>query len=132
MATYFGNDGSVTLGPTGVKFQITQWQATVEVDVAVAPRAFGEIWEEAKLTGGRVTGSLTGKLSSELVLDLPPISGDWDGWEGTITLTMASGKTISGPGLISSVSPSLSRDGAGEISANFRSTGAWTGVSAGS
>lgn len=128
MGTYFGNDGSVTIGATGVAFKVTAWQASVEVDAAVAPAAFGEDWEEAALTTGRVTGSLTGKLGSDTVLDLPADGEGWGDFAGTLTLTMATGKTISGPALITVVSPGLARNGAGEITVNFRSSGAWTGI----
>lgn len=132
MATYFGNDGSVTIGATGVSFNVTQWQASVEIDAAVAPAAFGEDWEEAELTSGRVTGSLTGKLGSDTVLDLPADGSTWSSFKGELTLTMSTGKSLSGTALFTVVAPTLARAGYGEISVNFRSAGPWTGISNGS
>ena len=93
MATYFGNDGSVTIGATGVSFNVTQWQASVEIDAAVAPAAFGEDWEEAELTSGRVTGSLTGKLGSDTVLE-PADETTWSSFKGELALTMSTGKSF--------------------------------------
>lgn len=122
-----GFTGSVTLG-TGLKIgiDVTGFSAAIEIDQVEIPPAFGSKWKKTVPGAGKVTGTLRGNLvwddTGTMPFDPDNVGTggvNWTNFIGTVTLTSATGCTITGTMFFHNVSIDRGNGQLGTIQAQF-------------
>jgi hypothetical protein len=118
MADITGNTGSITL-PTDIKGTVLEFSAEVTVAEIEIPPGFSELWTGADGGAMRVRGTVRAKMpDTAKFMDMSAMAK----FKGTVTLTYASTRTISGAALFTNIRWGLSRGGFCEMTANFVNT----------
>lgn len=126
-----GYGGSFSAG-SGWNMSISEWSATIDVDVIDIPASFGELFHHARLGAARVTGSVKAKGQADAPNTDPfPLrtattsTTPWDtqGFESTAVLTADTGCTYTGTFIFHNVQLRRDHNGYLEITAQFRNKG---------
>ena len=124
MAYAIGSDGSVTL-PSGYNAQLNTWSATISRTTSVVT-GFGDTGHQRRASGVvDITGSAGGvpEYNASSTAFAPTDSGPpkvlADAAGGDITLTVASGCTLTFGAVFSSYAFSVTNDGDSTITFNF-------------
>ena len=124
MAYIAGFGGAMTL-PSGMNCKIRAWEAALDLDTIAIPPAFGESWEGAAPTVGRMTGSFSGRLDDNVASTIPFTNpGTATSWAATfqasITLTASTGCTYALTVIISNYTVRREHVGYAEVQGRFR------------
>jgi hypothetical protein len=129
-----GMTGAVTLpGTPTLGIEVIAWSARLEEDLIVIPPAFAHKMKAHALGAGRMSGSLTGRLTSGGTNSAPFIVGaadnaTWDGqFSGALTLTAdstATACTYSGNASFFKFAISRPHGGVATVTCDFKFDGA--------
>lgn len=114
--------------PTGCKFDIVAWSATLSIEQIKIPPAFGTKWTKTALGPGEFTGSLRGTVvfdaSSTNPMDLDASATSWSNLSWSATLTATTGCTFTGTLVLYNIAVERPNGGLMTITADFANAAA--------